>query len=302
MRYYLRSSSLIVRGKFRACSSGPRGGIRECTTLINHQVPPHFSSDPHREIESVCLALGLSYDKTAGLLTAVDMHTLCILSWENLTVFVTAGVTHPDPKGFGEMVPENSPGTINIIVVTENFHDQALVDAIITVTEAKSLALLDTGHECMGTITDAVLIATEGAGEIRYAGSGTEIGQRMHETVYVGVREALARQIGSHKKPSFFIRSGIGGHHWVLWEKGHCPYYPCHGEGQRCDFCYCPLYPCGDIALGDWVQKSGKKPVWACTRCVLNHHPVVTQHLLRNPEASLLELKSLFSKNPGFLS
>jgi hypothetical protein len=38
--------------------------------------------------------------------------------------------------------------------------------------------------------------------------------------------------------------------HWVEWSPEGCPYYPCHFEGQQCDFCYCPLYPCLDTSLG----------------------------------------------------
>ncbi len=297
MRYFLRSSSLIIRGKFRVCSSGSNGGIRNCTTLINHQVPHDFSMDPEKELELLALSLGLSYPGTAGLLTAVDMNTLCILSWDNLTVFVTAGITHPDQADSAVSDSGYTPGTINIIVLVQDFHDQALVDAVITVTEAKALALRDAGFDFAGTVTDAVLIASEGSGPIRYAGSATRIGQMIHEGVYAGVTKALLRQADTKKRgPSFFIRSGMGGPHWFLWEKEHCKYYPCHYEGQCCDFCYCPLYPCQDTTLGDWIEKPGRSPVWACTRCLLNHHPQVTRHLIRNPEASLLELKTLYSR------
>jgi adenosylcobinamide hydrolase len=214
MRYFLRSNSLIVRGKFRICSSGPHGGIRNCTTLINHQVQNDFSHDPDKELELLSYSLGLSYTDTAGLLTAVDMNTLCILSWDTMMVFVTAGITHPDPVQSSvpasEDVPNPAPGTINIIVLTRDFHDQALVDAVITTTEAKVLALRDAGYDFAGTVTDAVIIASEGQGTIRYAGSATETGQRIHETVYTGVTKALLRQSDTKKKkPSFFIRSGM---------------------------------------------------------------------------------------------
>lgn len=298
MRYYLNSSSLIVRGKFRVCSSSLDGGIRDCTTLINHQVSKNFSGDPERELETLVLSLGLSKKSTAGLLTAVSMNTLCILSWDSLTVFITAGVTHPDPVGLDKIQSPPTAGTINIIVMVQNFSDQGLVDAVITVTEAKSLALRNIGHSFAGTVTDAVAIATEGSGDVRYAGSATEIGQRIHATVFFGTQQALMRQTGviQRKKPSFFIQSSMGGSHWIEWEKKNCPYYPCHFEGQWCDFCYCPLYPCGDTTLGDWIEKPGKASVWSCTRCTLNHDPRVTSHLKRNPEASLEELKALFLK------
>ena len=93
------------------------------------------------------------------------MNTLCILSWDNLTVFVTAGITHPDQADSAVSDSGYTPGTINIIVLVQDFHDQALVDAVITVTEAKALALRDAGFDFAGTVTDAVLIASEGSGQ-----------------------------------------------------------------------------------------------------------------------------------------
>ena len=39
-----------------------------------------------------------------------------------------------------------------------------------------------------------------------------------------------------------------------------CEFYPCHYEGQYCDFCYCPFYPCGDSSTGgEWIKG---KNVW----------------------------------------
>ena len=39
MRYYLDTTTLFVRGAFRAASTGISGGIRSVTTLFNHTVP-----------------------------------------------------------------------------------------------------------------------------------------------------------------------------------------------------------------------------------------------------------------------
>lgn len=296
MRYYLRNSSLIVRGRFRVCSSGTNGGIRNCTTLINREVAHDFSNSPDKEIELFAASCGIDSGFVAGLLTAVPMHTLCILKYDNLTTFITAGITHPDPVD-GDPIPEKaSIGTINLILVTsEALSDQGLLDAMITATEAKTLAMREVGYISAGTLTDAVIIATEDPGLVRYAGSATVFGRRIHESVKYGVQEAVSRWSGNvvRTAPSFFIRSRIGGNHWVEWQKKKCPYYPCHYEGQRCDLCYCPLYPCGDITLGDWISKGSRNPVWSCVRCTLNHDPLITRHLMDNPEASLGELKAL---------
>lgn len=52
-----------------------------------------------------------------------------------------------------------------------------------------------------------------------------------------------------------------------------CQYYPCHimpdGSEFRCNpqLCACPLYPCGDMTRGYWLDNGW----WDCTTCVLNH-------------------------------
>jgi adenosylcobinamide hydrolase len=77
----------------------------------------------------------------------------------------------------------------------------------------------------------------------------------------------------------------------VEWSPGGCPYYPCHFEGQRCDFCYCPLYPCQDPSLGQWVESRNGGRVWNCAGCTLLHTPEVAEYLKKHPEAGLRELK-----------
>ena len=75
--------------------------------------------------------------------------------------------------------------------------------------------------------------------------------------------------------------------------KEGCPYYPCHFPGQRCDYCYCPCYPCADEELGEWVESSNGDRVWGCAGCTLLHVPAIADYVKRNPEATLAELKRL---------
>ena len=307
MRYYLTNNTLLIRGKFHACSTGAGGGIREVTTLLNHSVSPDFSDDPDTTIGSVSSRNGLSPTSVFGLLTAVPIQTLCIVRYDRVTVFLTAGVTHPDPDVMsGDIQREKTipqVGTINIICsVNMGMTDQALLDAIITVTEAKSLALFKCEYPFAGTVTDAVIIGAEGEGNIRYAGGATPLGRCIHEAVLFGVPKALGQyQLqktaeNAITEPVFFIHSTIGGKQWIEWIKKGCPYYPCHFKGQRCEFCYCPLYPCEDETLGEWSSGSHDRGrVWSCAPCMLNHQPAVVKHLRRNPQASLQEIKSLFA-------
>ncbi len=286
MRYFVRDDTLFLRGAFRAASTGVRGGLRDVTTVFNRTVPENFDhEDIFRYMDGIVTERGFS-DEYFGLLTAVEMRNLCILQYDFITVFVTAGVTNPNP---------DPPHTINVIVFSrEGMGDAALLETIITVTEAKAQALREMGYVFTGTTTDAVMVACEGEPtQHAFAGTLTEVGRRVYAAVLFGVQEALKRQEGviDRKEPSFFILSRYGGERWVEWIAEGCPYYPCHFAGQRCDFCYCPYYPCGDEDLGDWVKSSNGGTVWACTRCTLLHIPEVADYVKRNPEASLTEVK-----------
>ncbi|MDD1705886.1 MAG: adenosylcobinamide amidohydrolase [Methanoregulaceae archaeon] len=284
MRYYLREGTLFVRGRFRSVSTGAGGGIGTVSTLLNHTVPPDWhEQDPLRELSTVTSREGLPGD-FFGLITAVKMQHLCILQYDFMTVFISAGIH------------TGSCGTINIILHSgQGMSDAALTGGIITATEAKSDALRGLGHLFSGTPTDAVIVASEGPVVHPYAGTLTEAGRRIHAAVLFGVPEALLRYEGTviRDAPSYFIFSRYGGDHWVEWLPRACPYYPCHFDGQRCDFCYCPFYPCGDESLGEWVKSTTKnRPVWNCAGCTLLHNPGIADYLMQNPEASLLELKT----------
>ncbi|MDD1664112.1 MAG: adenosylcobinamide amidohydrolase [Methanomicrobiales archaeon] len=287
MRYFFGGETLFLRGDFRAASTGVNGGLRKVTTLLNHTVDGAFNhKEPLRSLEEITEGRGFSRD-FFGLLTAVPIRTTCILQYDFVTLFVTAGVTNPNP---------GPAGTINIIVHSgEGFADGALLETILTVTMAKADALRALGHPFSGTTTDAVVAACEGPVCHEYAGTATGAGRRIYRAAFHGVQEALARNEGrvERKAPSLFVFSRYGGDHWVEWSPEGCPYYPCHFEGQRCDYCYCPLYPCLDSGLGQWVESKIGGRVWNCSGCTLLHIPKVADYLKKNPEASLRELKKV---------
>ncbi|MBQ2653678.1 MAG: precorrin-3B C(17)-methyltransferase [Methanobrevibacter sp.] len=65
-----------------------------------------------------------------------------------------------------------------------------------------------------------------------------------------------------------------------------CEYYPCHYDGQYCDFCYCPFYPCGDSSTGgEWIKG---KNVWNCKECTWLHDKDSVE-CLREPLENILE-------------
>ncbi|MEN6610479.1 MAG: adenosylcobinamide amidohydrolase [Methanoregulaceae archaeon] len=289
MNYFFTTDTLFLRGSFTAASTGVNGGMGHVTTIFNHTVPSDWKTEnPEREVEKIIAGAGFSCD-AFGLFTSVPMRNLCVVQYDRVTVFVTAGI--PLIPGTGTSVPH----TINIIVYSaEGLSRGALLETIIEATEAKGEALRESGLTITGTVSDAVITCCEGPVVHAWAGAATPIGKNIRECVRKGVAEALLRNAGAtvRGRHSFFILSRFGGNnHWVEWLPEGCPYYPCHKPGQRCDFCYCPFYPCKDEEVGQWVEGSQGTQVWNCSRCTLVHEPEIADYLLENPEASLEELK-----------
>jgi adenosylcobinamide hydrolase len=284
MRYYLDNNTLFIRGAFRAASTGISGGIRSVPTLLNHTVSPGGNeTDPEKDIELVAASAGIDRN-LFGLLTAVPVHQACVLQYDFITVFITAGIRREPPTG---------AGTINIIVhSSEGLEDAGLLELIMVAAEAKAEALLALDLPLSGTPTDAVITACEGETRHRYAGRLTEPGLRVREAVLHGIPEALWRHDAgvSSGRPGFFVYSRLQGGHWIEWSPHECPYYPCHFRGQSCDFCYCPFYPCKDESLGQWVESSHGGRVWNCAGCTLLHAPAVAAYLRKFPGASRGEL------------
>ncbi len=281
MRYYFRQNSLFIRGSFRAVSSGTRGGIGPAHTLMLHTL--QGGEDSEKVLENEITREGLPKD-FFGLPITVPLDNLCVLQYDFVTVFIAATLDE---------------GITIAACSNEGITDRGFIGAVITMTEAKSLVLMRSGYDLSGTPADAVIMASEGEPVHEAGGPLTEPGRRIREAVIHGVPKALKRSSGTEKRgaPSFFIFSRYGGEHWVEWRPGNCAYYPCHFPGQRCDFCYCPFYPCGDVTLGQQVGSSSKNgTVWNCADCVLLHEPETADYLVKHPEASLRELKALKKK------
>lgn len=189
MQYHVTRDVLVISGRFEALSTGVNGGRRRVNYILNIQVPHDFPhADPEGYIDGVVRTLHLDGDCVA-LLTAVEMRNVQVAEEDPVTVFTTAGVTHP-----------SFAGTINLIIVSSRkLSEGAMANAIITATEAKTRALLDIGFTFTGTKTDAVVVAYERVldGEtIQYAGPSTEFGRKITQLVRLGVKNGLIAQHG----------------------------------------------------------------------------------------------------------
>jgi adenosylcobinamide hydrolase len=286
MRYSLENNTLFIRGTFRAASTGINGGIRHVGTLFNHTTPAVWdNSEPGKELAMVAAGAGLAPD-FFGLLTTVPVQQCCVLQYDFVTVFITAGIRREPPQ---------VAGTINIIITSsEGMDDAALLETIMVAAEAKAEALAVLGLPLTGTPKDAVIAAGEGEVKHRFANRLSETGQRVRAAILHGIPPAVQRHDSGvqDRQPSFFVFSRIKGEHWVEWTPHNCPYYPCHFTGQRCDFCYCPFYPCRDESLGVWSAGANGNKVWNCAECTLLHEPEIDGYLKKFPASSLAELKA----------
>ena len=106
-----------------------------------------------------------------------------------------AGDAAPDGGGPGHDGRAPVPGTINILVVVPvAMCDAALVNTVMTVTEAKTQALAETGFPGTGTASDAVCVAVRDDGPKEPFGGprsawGARIARAVHAAVLDGVRD-----------------------------------------------------------------------------------------------------------------
>ncbi len=216
VRFEYEPSGIAVRGMdgYRCASSAfYNGGIREASAILNRRVPlTYLCDDPVREMHAYLQGVGMDCQRTIGLLTAAKLTHASIVDvsgdWYKLAVCTTAGTRNAAKAGTGrETYPAYHPGTINTIVMVDaRMTDGAMLNAIMTATEAKAAALRDAdirdeadpSLQATGTTTDACVIAVSQRADHpvvhAYAGCASDIGNAIGRLVYASVTEAVRTQ------------------------------------------------------------------------------------------------------------
>ena len=181
------------------------GNLRQARYIINHSVDKNYNgSDPEQDLKQVAESLNLEQD-VVGMMTAVSVtHTvLSCGSQKELSVatLCTSGIGNPGVAGVpvSKLQSKMQPGTINIILLIDgNLSDSAMVNAVITATEAKARALfkakisLPNGEPITGTTSDAIVVSCTGRGKsLHYAGTATDLGYLIGLTVYNAVSQGV---------------------------------------------------------------------------------------------------------------
>jgi adenosylcobinamide hydrolase len=190
-----------------ALSSAPYGGgWGERHWVLAAQVAGGYSrTDPAAHLAGLARGLGLG-GPGIGMLTAVDVRLVCTSREDGVTVAATVGVTHPawaaaaDNGATARAVSEaggqsSTVGTVNIIaVLSRRLSGAALVNAVMTVTEAKSQALWEAGFAGTGTPSDAVALLCPPSGSAEaFAGPRSRWGSRLARAAYGAVLDGSRR-------------------------------------------------------------------------------------------------------------
>jgi iron complex transport system ATP-binding protein len=209
--FTLKQNEEVIHIEFerplRTISNGVIGeGIQWIRHFCNFHVDKHYDcSDPQADVRQWMERLQIPVEQAVGMMTAVSLSEMVFISKKveqiQFLAMVTAGVGNAVDISC-DAVPDKMRriGTINTMVFMDShLTDGALVNAIMSATEAKTKALSDlkvkdpkTETIATGTSTDSLLIAATQEGEATpYAGSGTIIGKGIGQIVYEATQQAI---------------------------------------------------------------------------------------------------------------
>ena len=186
----------------RVLSSAPVGGgwRVDAPWIVNVGVAMDFG---RRDLDAYVAEVAGAHACTGdgvGLLTGADVSAVQGVVIGGVRADVTVGIGKPtwaaDPTGGWS---DYEPGTINAVVqLPVAMSAAAQVNLVMTVTEAKTQALLEAGVPGTGTASDAVVIvspAGEGVGEA-FGGPRSSWGARAAQAVHQAVADSIAATRG----------------------------------------------------------------------------------------------------------
>jgi adenosylcobinamide hydrolase len=176
------------------------GGLGTCSWIVSAEVGLDYDhDDPAVHVASIAAGLGLDASGAGvGFLTAARVLDVESTTDGGATCDATVGISTPTWAA----APDGEwsrwrPGTINLVCwVPAPLSDAALANTLVTVTEAKTQALLEAGVPGTGTASDAVAVCCLPGGTERYGGPrstwGARLARAVHEAVAAGTARFLA--------------------------------------------------------------------------------------------------------------
>ncbi len=170
------------------------GGVGPCEWLVNASVPMSYDrDDPAVHLREIAAGLGLS-GPGVGLLTGVDVADVVSSDDGGVRLWATVGLGAPIQAAADTGAVAPHAGTVNVVAwVPRRLSGGALVNAVATITEAKTQAIRELGLAATGTATDAVAVLCPPTGPVTdYAGPRSLWGERLARAAYRAVLDGGA--------------------------------------------------------------------------------------------------------------
>lgn len=185
------------------------GGFGMVRAIMNVHVPQSFRCEDSATVLAECARRRGLAPPWAGLLTAArtEKAELAIDTRGSLTAVAISTVGLSNVAGAGRGLPIAwAPSTINTIVVVDAAPEPAaLVNLVATITEVKTLALVEAGVRAAdgglasGTSTDAVVVAATGRGpRARFGGPLSELGALVARVAKQSLEPGICRWVDEH--------------------------------------------------------------------------------------------------------
>jgi adenosylcobinamide amidohydrolase len=179
------------------------GGIGPRSWWLNAKVDRDYDHpDPAAHVREIGALVGAGSQDGVGMLTAADVTRWTCAASDGATAVATVGLGLPVWAAASDAVVARETGTINVLVrVPVPLSDAALVNTVVTATEAKTQALLEAGVPGTGTSSDAVCVACPvvmpGLEVEDYGGPrspwGLRVARAVHEAVALGTADWTAQ-------------------------------------------------------------------------------------------------------------
>jgi adenosylcobinamide hydrolase len=172
-----------------ASTAASGGGVGHRRWILNAQVGHDYRrTDIEQHASELAAAFALP-GPGVTMLTAARVADATSAQDGDVFVQSTVGLSQPTWAAEAEAATSVTvPGTINIVVfLPVRLESGALLNALVTATEAKTQALFDASIDGTGTASDAVSIVCLGETPERFAGPRSPWGSRLARATYRAV-------------------------------------------------------------------------------------------------------------------
>ena len=171
------------------------GGLGPRDWVVNAQVGLDYGDvEPAVHLATIATGLGLDSRRGVGLLTALSVLDVHAVADTGVECAATVGVSMPTWAAAEDGAWSKwAPGTINLVCwIPAPLGAAALVNAVVTATEAKTQALGEAGVPGTGTASDAIVVCCPAGGTERYGGPRSRWGVRLARAVHDSVATGIA--------------------------------------------------------------------------------------------------------------